>query len=362
MQNQYISYGIRGIYRVADYALRWGMSNTTAQRRYKILCFWEVHGLQATLDAFEVSRRTLYNWKQAYKTSGLSGLTPHSTAPKHKRQRLWPPALINEIKRLRKAHPNLGKEKLMPFITQYCQSRNEPAPSVSTIGRLIADAPDKMRSSPIHLSPKGKHKCYRRNRVIRKPKGYKAQSPGECIAMDTIERRLDNLKRYVMTLTDPSSHYAFAAAVPRSSSAWAKQVFESAQRTYPLPFKKALTDNGSEFKGEFDQMLSSLHIPHWHTYPKTPKMNAHCERFNRTIQDEFIDYHEDLLFSDLPAFNERLAEWLVWYNYQRPHHSLGQVPPVTMLIKYQPKCNMWWTHTITCLYKFLPVHSIGHLY
>ena len=44
-------------------------------------------------------------------------------------------------------------------------------------------------------------------------------------------------------------------------------------------------------------------MTHWHTYPKTPKMNAHCERFNRTLQDEFASYHENLLFTDLPAFN-----------------------------------------------------------
>jgi len=30
-------------------------------------------------------------------------------------------------------------------------------------------------------------------------------------------------------------------------------------------------------------------------------MNAHCERFNHTIQDEFVDYHETLLFDDLDA-------------------------------------------------------------
>ncbi len=207
--------------------------------------------------------------------------------------------------------------KLHP-LAQHCKSRNETVPNISTIGRLIADAPDKVRSCPIQARPKGKLKRYRRSKVTRKPKGYVAQTPGECIAMDTIERRLDNLKRYVMTLTDPYSHYAFAATVPRCSSVWAKRVFESAQRTYPFAFKKTLTDNGSELKGGFDQMLNDLHIPHWHTYPKTPKMNAHCERFNRTIQDEFVDYHEDLLFYDLPAFNEKLADWLVWYNYQRP--------------------------------------------
>jgi hypothetical protein len=37
------------------------MENTEAKRKLRILTFWEKHGLLATLDAFEVSRRTLYN-------------------------------------------------------------------------------------------------------------------------------------------------------------------------------------------------------------------------------------------------------------------------------------------------------------
>ena len=45
---------------------------------------------------------------------------------------------------------------------------------------------------------------------------------------------------------------------------------------------------------------------HSHTYPRTPKMNAHCERFNRTVQEEFVDVHEELLFYYLPRFNDRL--------------------------------------------------------
>lgn len=40
-------------------------------------------------------------------------------------------------------------------------------------------------------------------------------------------------------------------------------------------------------------------------------MNAVCERFNRTIQEQFVDYHEDLLFMDIDTFNEKLADWLV---------------------------------------------------
>ena len=81
-------------------------------------------------------------------------------------------------------------------------------------------------------------------------------------------------------------------------------------------------------------------------------MNAHVERFNRTIQEQFVEYHEDLLFDDLAAFNRKLADWLPAYNTVLPHHSLARQSPVQFLIQHQPECQRWWTHTSTGLSSF----------
>ena len=62
-------------------------------------------------------------------------------------------------------------------------------------------------------------------------------------------------------------------------------------------------------------MLLPLSLP---SHPRSPKMNAHAERFNRTIQEQFVDYHEDLLFDDLADFNQKLADWLLAYNTVLP--------------------------------------------
>ena len=59
---------------------------------------------------------------------------------------------------------------------------------------------------------------------------------------------------------------------------------------FPYPLTYVLTDNGSEVMKHIDQELRWLHKVHWHTYPKTPRMNVHAERFNRTIQEEFLLY------------------------------------------------------------------------
>ena len=46
-------------------------------------------------------------------------------------------------------------------------------------------------------------------------------------------------------------------------------------------------------------------------------MNAHCESFNGTIQEEFVDYNVNLLFDDTTAFNEKLKEYLIFYNTKK---------------------------------------------
>jgi transposase InsO family protein len=329
------------------------MVHKDAQRRSEILKFWQTHGLAATIDAFKVSRRTLYGWKTKWEAHG--SLVPASTAPKRRRVRQWPTQVIAEIKRLRSEHPNLAKEKIHPFLLSFCASHHLRCPAVRTIGRLIADAADKMRHAPLRIRPNGKPKPPRA-RAVRKPKHFTARYPGHCVALDSIEWQLDGTRRFIITFTDLHSHFAWAWATRSHASAAARAFFQLITTVFPYAIEAVLTDNGCEFKRHFAHELQRLALTHWHTYPKTPKMNAHCERFNRTLQDEFASYYEHLLFADLPAFNLKLFSWLHWYNQERPHFSLTEpVPhrktprllsPLQSLFKYH-QCNMYWPDTLT---------------
>jgi transposase InsO family protein len=155
---------------------------------------------------------------------------------------------------------------------------------------LIADAPDKMRIRPGRLGANGKPKPVRQPR-LRKPKHFHAQRAGHCIALHSIELRALHQRRYIIICTDLHSHFAWAWAIRSHASAAAAQFFRLIQAVFPFAIESALTDNDSEFQRHFAQELSTLLFTHFHTYPKSPKLNAHCERFNRTVQDECIDYH-----------------------------------------------------------------------
>ena len=63
-------------------------------------------------------------------------------------------------------------------------------------------------------------------------------------------------------------------------------------------------------------------LKHNFIYPRCPRINGFIERANRTLQEEFIDLHLNLLSEDIDEFNRKLMDYLVWYNTERPHESL----------------------------------------
>jgi transposase InsO family protein len=202
-----------------------------------------------------------------------------------------------------------------------------------------------MRRVSQRLDRNGRIKARRRRFKPRKPKDFRAQYPGHLIALDTVERIQDGMRRYLLTMTDVASRTSLAIATTSHASRAARDFLALVQDLVPIPIDAVLSDNGSEFQGHFAQALDEAGIVHWHTYPKTPKMNAHVERFNRTIQEDFVDYHEDLLFTDLGAFNEQLAAWLIYYNTVRPHHALGLQTPLQFVAQHYSLCQTSWTHT-----------------
>jgi len=332
--------GVKGIMIVYRDALRYRyMITEKAQEKARILVFWEKHGLQATLDAFPAKRSTLYAWKKRWEEGGkkIEALNERSRVPRTKRKRLWPLEVIQELKRLREkeVHPNLGGEKLQPLLNVFCGERGFPAPKPRTIGNLIHDLGG-LRTFPKKIYHNGKVKRANRQKALRKPKDFRPEYPGHLVALDTVERFVDGCRRYVITFEDIYTRFSFAWGTKSHASLAAVEFFALCQKAFPHPynFLFVLTDNGSEFKKHFSEELCRLHLVHFHTYPKTPKMNAHLERFNRTIQEEFVDYNVSLL-KEPEAFNRKLMDYLIFYNTLRVHHAFrNKLSPVQFMLQW----------------------------
>jgi transposase InsO family protein len=344
----------RGFLSTAHNTLKWAyMITEKAKHKYRVLCFWEKHGLSATIEAFSVKKRTLYGWKKKLKKGGnkAEALNEKSKEPKTKRKRIWSILILNEIKRLRDKYPNLGKEKVYPELLLFCNQNKLKCPKPKTIGRLISDLGG-LRKFPQKVSHFGKIKKVNRQKVLRKPKDFKPQYAGHLVALDTIEKFVHGVRRYVITFEDIYTRFAFAWSTSSHASLAAKEFFNICINIFPYPIVFVLTDNGSEFKKYFNEALNELYLTHFHTYPRTPKMNAHVERFNKTIQEEYIDYHLYELM-DTKKFNHNLMDWLIWYNTRRVHYAFkNKLSPVQYMlyleeqnISNSQKCKSRWPHT-----------------
>nr|WP_269461313.1 helix-turn-helix domain-containing protein [Hydrogenophilus thermoluteolus] len=114
--------------------------------------------MSAAQEAFGVSRRTLYRWKAALKAAGdnPAALIPKPPIAKRKRGKNRDPQLVKHIRELRTLYPNLGKERLHRLLVPWCAEQGITLPLVSTIGRIIAEAPDKMRLVPKRLDARAR--------------------------------------------------------------------------------------------------------------------------------------------------------------------------------------------------------------
>jgi transposase InsO family protein len=350
--------GIKGFVTVYNRAIRFRyMISEKAKKKARILIFWEKHGLEATMEAFNVKERTLYDWKKKLKENQgkIDSLNDKSRTPQTKRKRLWDQRIIDEIKRLRNKYPNLGAEKIHPLLLDFCDYTGiAKCPSSSTIERLIKDCGG-LRTFPQKITGTGRIVKRNRQKVLRKPKDFKALYPGHCIALDTIEKQRNGRRMYVLSVEDVYTRTTFSIGTKSHSSKTFAHFFYMVKQLFPYEIKTVLTDNGSEFKQYFNQLANQNNITHYHTYPKTPKMNPHCERFNRTVQEEFVDYHIDLLFNNITEFNKKLREYSSFYNTKRVHYAFNnKMTPLEVLSKsdyYKSKlpadCKNGWGYTKT---------------
>lgn len=103
------------------------------------------------------------------------------------------------------------------------------------------------------------------------------------------------------------------------------RIFERIRSQRPLP-QVLRTDNGPEFLGEpFIEWAKEAGMAIQYIQPGKPNQNAFIERFNRTYREEVLDQH---LFRSLEEVREATYWWMIEYNEERPHDSLGDLTPL----------------------------------
>ena len=89
--------------------------------------------------------------------------------------------------------------------------------------------------------------------------------------------------------------------------------------------KRIRVDNGPEMLAQaFTDWCKGNHVELVYIQPGKPNENAYIERFNRSYRTEVLSSY---LFVNLRQVRELSAAWLISYNEERPHDSLGRIPP-----------------------------------
>lgn len=318
-----------------------------AKERLRIIEFYTIHGEKTTKEAFGVGRKTINVWRQRMKQKGLSGLVPYSTAPKRVRSIQVDERVLTFIRSLREKHPRLGKTKIKPLLNEHCLKEGLVTCSEPKIGRIIKVFKlYHQKSGKMYHNPNGK--CAERRHKTKKLRIKHSPKPENFgyIQIDTVVRLVDGVRYYLYDAIDVKGKFALSLPYKRLNSTNTVDFMKKLIYVAPFKIHSVQTDNGLEFLGCFEKYLLSLGIKHIFTYPRCPKINGVVERFNRSIQEEFIDYNLDLL-SYPKEFSSKLTEYLLFYNQQRPHQSLNNMAPLQYLLQEGGMSKKYWTRTNT---------------
>jgi transposase InsO family protein len=172
------------------------------------------------------------------------------------------------------------------------------------------------------------------------------EHPGYLGAQDTFY--VGNLKGvgriYQQTFIDTYSKVAFAKIYDRKNALVAAEMLND--RVLPffegteIPLLRVLTDRGSEYCGarehhEYQLYLDLENIDHTRTRARHPQTNGICERFHKTILNEFYRVaFRRKIYRSLDELQEDVDTWLSEYNEQRPHsgkYCFGKTPMQTFV-------------------------------
>jgi transposase InsO family protein len=108
---------------------------------------------------------------------------------------------------------------------------------------------------------------------------------------------------------------------------------------HQLPLLRILTDRGTEFCGkaethDYQLYLAVNDIEHTKTKARSPQTNGICERFHKTLNQEFYQVtFRKKIYRDLESLQLDLDQWIEYYNNERTHQGkmcCGRTPIETL--------------------------------
>ena len=149
---------------------------------------------------------------------------------------------------------------------------------------------------------------------------------------------------YQQTYVDTYSKVAFAKLYSTKTPITAADTLNDKVLPFheenDLPVLRILTDRGTEFCGRADQhdyqlFMAINDIEHTKTKVRHPQTNGICERFHKTILQEFYQVtFRKKVYETIEQLQNDLDEWMDYYNTERTHQGkmcCGRTPMETLI-------------------------------
>lgn len=314
-----------------------------ARHRLEWFIWHNTHGENVSLTArhFGLARKTLHQWLGRFDETNLRLLEERSRRPHRLRSPQFVAEEVARVQILRGRYPSAGRAKLeILYQDDYdCTIRPWALRRICRDYHLEAERAVRTKRQSVQRRIVAKKRV---TELVRQP------VPGFLVEADTIVRYWNGQKRYIVTATDLHTRLSFARMYSTKAARNAADFLRRLVILLDGDLKNLHIDNGSEFQGAFQLAAQQLGVQLYHARPYQPKDKPVIERFNGVLQQEFVDLGHFTL--DVDDFNRDLTDYLIYYNFKRPHHSLGlrrpmevamlsPVPTRQVLPMYPPRTN-----------------------
>ncbi|MDQ3953945.1 MAG: IS481 family transposase [Actinomycetota bacterium] len=266
---------------------------------------------------YGVDRRTLHRWLVRYATEGLAALADKSSKPDRCPHQMAPD-IEARIVELRRSHPGWGPRTILNKLRREL----ETPPSRAAIYRCLV-----------------RHRLIQPKTRRRRRDDYKRWERSRAMELWQIDvmggvRLRNGLQLSVVTGIDDHSRFCvMAKLVERATARPVCDALLEALSRHGLP-EQILTDNGKVFTGRlahrpatvlFDRICLNNGIRHILTAPYSPTTTGKIERLHKTMRKEFFSQNS---FETIEQLQKALDVWVIDYNNEREHQSLGDVAPI----------------------------------
>jgi transposase InsO family protein len=265
------------------------------------------------------SKDVIRRWVRAYRERGEAGLQRRIVSEGSRRK--LPGPVREKIVEIKKREPLFGVKRISHLLKRVFFLSASPETVRRTLRAESLIVPSKKRLQ----------------HNITRPRFFERSTPNQMWQSDIFTFRLGGRYAYLIGFIDDYSRYAAGLELYRSQTAdQVMEVYRRAVGEYGVP-KEMLTDRGRQYTNwrgstRFERELRKDRVKHIKSQAHHPMTLGKVERFWKTIYEEFLVRAQ---FGSFEEAQERIRQWVQYYNHKRPHQGIGGLCPADRYFEIQ---------------------------